>query len=337
MIIKTPKFWFKNKNEINPILYTLKPFSKIWEVVTKLRLVNGLWEKMPIPVVCIGNITVGGSGKTPVTMALQLLLKDMGIRACVVSRGYGGKNKYPHYVTKNDTFCKVGDEPIILSKNGAVIVSKVKKNGILKAYKDGFDMVLLDDGYQNSKINKDLSLVVVDSEVLFGNEFIFPLGPLREPIRSGLSRADAIVLVGNNHKINASKIDSLRTENKIPFLEGCIYRKKESTNNKNKEVLAFSGIAFPDKFFKTLIDMGYKVVKTKVFPDHYPYSLKDMIKLKNYAENYELKLITTEKDIVRIPKRFHEFIEIIQIEFQFKNSNRMKSMITNILIEKNNF
>ena len=82
---------------------------------------------MPIPVVCIGNITVGGSGKTPVTMALQLLLKDMGIRACVISRGYGGKNKYPHYVTKNDTFCKVGDEPIILSKKGAVIVSKVKK------------------------------------------------------------------------------------------------------------------------------------------------------------------------------------------------------------------
>ena len=329
MIIKTPKFWFKNRNEINPILYTLKPFSKIWEVVTKLRLVNGLWEKMPIPVVCIGNITVGGSGKTPVTMALQLLLKDMGIRACVVSRGYGGKNKYPHYVTKNDTFCKVGDEPIILSKKGAVIVSKVKKNGILKAYKDGFDMVLLDDGFQNSKINKDLSLVVVDSEVLFGNEFIFPLGPLREPISSGLSRADAIILVGNNHK-NTHKIDSLRTENKIPVLKGCINKKKKSTNN-NKEVLAFSGIAFPDKFFKTLKDMGYTVIKTKVFPDHYPYTLKDMIKLKNYAENYGLKLITTEKDIVRVPKRFHKFIDIIQIEFQFKNSEKIKEMIKKIL------
>ncbi len=332
MIIKTPKFWFKNRNEINPLLYTLKPFSKIWEVVTKLRLVNGSWEKMPIPVVCIGNITVGGSGKTPVTMALQLLLKDMGIRACVVSRGYGGKNKYPHYVSKNDTFCKVGDEPIILSKKGAVIVSKVKKNGILKAYKDGFDMVLLDDGYQNSKINKDLSLVVVDSEVLFGNEFIFPLGPLREQISSGLSRADAIILVGNNHKINTRKIDSLRTENKIPILEGFINKKKKSTNNNNnKKVLAFSGIAFPDKFFKTLKDMGYTLIKTKVFPDHYPYTLKDMIKLKNYAENYGLKLITTEKDIVRVPKRFHEFIDIIKIEFQFKNSEKIKEMIKKLL------
>ena len=192
-------------------------------------------------------------------------------------------------------------------------------------------MVLLDDGYQNSKINKDLSLVVVDSEILFGNEFIFPLGPLREPISSGLSRADAIVLVGNNHKINTSKIDNLRTENKIPVLEGCISKKKKSTNNKNKEVLAFSGIAFPDKFFTTLKNMGYTVVKTKVFPDHYPYKLKDIIKLKNYAENYELKLITTEKDIVRVPKKFHEFIDIIQIEFQFKNSKKLERMIKNLL------
>ena len=331
MIIKTPKFWFKNKNEINPLLFTLKPFSKIWEVVTKFRLDNGSWEKMPIPVICIGNITVGGSGKTPVTMALQLLLKDMGIRACVVSRGYGGKNKYPHYVTKKDTFCKVGDEPIILSKKGAVIVSKVKKDGIMKAYKDGFDIVLLDDGYQNSKINKDLSLVVVDSEILFGNEFIFPLGPLREPINSGLSRADAIVLVGNNYKINTNKIDNLRTEQKIPVLEGCINKKKKSINNENKEVLAFTGIAFPDKFFKTLKNMGYTVVKTMVFPDHYPYTLKDIKKLKNYAENYELKLITTEKDIVRIPKRFHNFIEIIQIEFKFSNSKKIEKMMKKLL------
>ena len=328
MIIKTPKFWFKNKNEINPLLLTLKPLSKIWEVVTKFRLVNGLWEKMPIPVICVGNITVGGSGKTPVTMALQLLLEKMGIRACVVSRGYGGRNKYPHYVTKNDTYCKVGDEPIIMSKKGAVIVSKVKKDGILKAFKDGFDVVLLDDGYQNSKINKDLSLLVVDTEVLFGNELIFPLGPLREPINSGLSRADAIVLVGHNYKINTSKIKTLITENKIPVLEGCINKKKISTN---KEVLAFSGIAFPDKFFRTLKNMGYNVIKTKEFPDHYPYTLKDMIKLKNYAQNYGLKLITTEKDIVRIPKNFHKFIDTVQIKFEFKNSNKIKKMIKSIL------
>ncbi len=328
MIIKTPKFWFKNKNEINPLLLTLKPLSKIWEVVTKFRLDNGLWEKMPIPVICVGNITVGGSGKTPVTMALQLLLEKMGIRACVVSRGYGGRNKYPHYVTKNDTFCKVGDEPIIMSKKGAVIVSKVKKDGILKAFKDGFDVVLLDDGYQNSKINKDLSLLVVDSEVLFGNELIFPLGPLREPINSGLSRADAIILVGHDYKKNASKIKNLITENKIPVLEGCINKKKISTN---KEVLAFSGIAFPDKFFRTLRNMGYNVIKTKEFPDHYPYTLKDMIKLKNYAQNYGLKLITTEKDIVRIPKNFHKFIDIVQIEFEFKNLNKIKKMIKKLL------
>ena len=107
--------------------------------------------------------------------------------------------------------------------------------------------------------------------------------------------------MGHDYKKNASKIKNLITENKIPVLEGCINKKKISTN---KEVLAFSGIAFPDKFFKTLKNMGYNVIKTKEFPDHYPYTLKDMIKLKNYAQNYGLKLITTEKDIVRIPKSF---------------------------------
>ena len=330
MFIKTPKFWFKNKNQINPLFFILKPFSKIWEVTTQFRLNNGSWEKMPIPIICIGNITVGGSGKTPVTMSLQLLLKDMGIKACVVSRGYGGVIKHPHYVSKDDTFHKVGDEPIILSKKGSVIVSKIKKEGIIKAYKDGFDIVLLDDGYQNSKINKDLSLVVVDSEILFGNEFIFPLGPLRETIKSGLSRADAIVLVGNNYDMNTNKIEKLKKEYKIPIVKGFFNKKEKINNRKNKRVLAFSGIAFPEKFFNTLRNMGYNVVKTKAFPDHYPYTLNDIVKLKSRAENYNLKLITTEKDIVRIPKKFHNFIDKIEIEFRFKDSKQIRNMIGNL-------
>ncbi len=331
MIIKTPKFWFKNKNEINSLFFTLKPLSKIWEFATQFRLSNGMWEKMPIPVICVGNITVGGSGKTPVTMALQLLLKDMGIKACVISRGYGGKIKYPHYVNKNDTFDKVGDEPIILSKKGEVIVSKIKRDGIIKAFKDGFDIVLLDDGYQNSKINKDLSLVVVDSEILFGNEMIFPLGPLREPIKSGLSRADAIIFVGNKCKINTSKIEKLNREYQVKVVEGFINEKTILKKNQNKKVLAFCGIAFPNKFFKSLKNIGYEVIKTKVFPDHYHYNLKDIIKLKNCAKNYELKLITTEKDIVRIPKKFHSFIDKVEIEFQFRDLSKIKKMIKNLI------
>ena len=327
MLIKTPKFWFKKKNQINPLFFILKPFSKIWEVTTQFRLNNGLWEKMPIPIICIGNITVGGSGKTPVTISLQLLLKDMGIKACVVSRGYGGKISHPHYVSKDDTFHKVGDEPIILSKQGSVIVSKSKKDGIIKAYNDGFDIVLLDDGYQNSKINKDLSLVVVDSEILFGNEFVFPLGPLREPIKSGLSRADVIVLVSNNYVMNTNKIQKLSKENQIPIVEGFFNEKKMIKNDKNKRVLAFSGIAFPEKFFNTLRNMGYNVLKTKVFPDHYPYTFNDIRRLRNHAENYNLKLITTEKDIVRIPNKFHNFIDKIEIEFKFKDLKQIRNII----------
>ena len=304
MLIKTPKFWFKNKNKINPIYFTLKPLSNLWEIFIKFRLKNGLWEKMPIPIICVGNITLGGSGKTPVTMAIQNLLREMGIKACVVSRGYGGKNKYPNYVRKNDTFHKVGDEPIILSAKGAVIVSKNKKQGIIKAYNDGFDIVILDDGFQNSTIKKDLSLVVIDSKILFGNGYIFPLGPLREPVKSGLSRADAIILIDDTPNVINSEIVELNKETRIPIVSGFINEKNNFTNNNSKRVLAFSGIAFPEKFYNSLKKLGYKIIKTKEYPDHYPYTSKDVSLLKKISEKYKLKLITTEKDIVKIPKRF---------------------------------
>ena len=189
---------------------------------------------MPIPVICVGNLTIGGSGKTPVTMSLQKLLGDMGIKACIVSRGYRGKIQRPHYVTKNDTFDKVGDEPLMLSKKGAIIVSKNKKEGIIKAYNDGYDIVILDDGFQNSRIKKDLSLVVVDSQILFGNELIFPLGPLREPIQSGLSRADAIVLIDYNPSVINSKINKLKRDYKAQFLDGLVNEKKVSKKKPNR-------------------------------------------------------------------------------------------------------
>lgn len=327
MHLKTPKFWFNNNHEISPLLYTLKPLSKLWELVLRFRLKNGLWEKMPIPVFCVGNLTIGGSGKTPVTMSLQKLLEDMGIKACIVSRGYRGKIQRPHYVTKNDTFDKVGDEPLMLSKKGAIIVSKNKKEGIIKAYNDGYDIVILDDGFQNSRIKKDLSLVVVDSQILFGNELIFPLGPLREPVQSGLSRADAIVLIDYNPSVINSKINKLKRDYKVQFLDGLINEKKVSKYSSNKKVLAFSGIAFPEKFHNSLKRLKYTIVKTKVFPDHYPFTSKDILKLKKTAESKNLRLITTEKDMVRIPKIFHEFIDQIQIEFKFKNPDKIKELI----------
>ncbi len=330
MLIKTPKFWFKNKNEISPLLFILKPLSKIWELVIQYKLKNGLWEKMPIPVICVGNLILGGSGKTPVTMALQILLNDMGIKACVVSRGYGGIIQYPHYVNQNDNFQKVGDEPIILSKKGAVIVSKNKRDGIMKAFKDGFDIVLLDDGYQNSTIKKDLSLVVIDSKILFGNEFIFPMGPLREKIKSGFSRADAVIFIINKDCDN-KLITKLRKEYPIPIIKGSFHEKKEYNKFQNQRVLAFSGIAYPDKFFNTLKQKGFHVVKKVEFPDHYPYTFKDIKKLINYSNNFNLKLITTEKDLVRIPKKLQAFIDIVKIEFKFRDVKKIKESIKNLI------
>ena len=332
MLIKTPKFWFKNKSEISPFYFYLRPLSKIWEITTKYRLNKGIWEKMPIPVICIGNLIAGGSGKTPVTMAFQILLNDMGIRSCVVSRGYRGKIKGPHYVNETDNFDTVGDEPLLLSKKGVVIVSKNRRDGVLKAHKDGFDVALLDDGFQNPQIKKDLSFVVIDSSILFGNEYIIPLGPLRETIQSGLSRADGIISVVNNHG-NDDDITRLGKEYKIPIYNGFFDVKKNLENCQNQRVLAFSGIGYPDKFFNTLKRLGYKIVKTKIFPDHYPYTLRDIINLEKCSRNLSSKLITTEKDLIRIPYKFHKLIDIIKIEYKFTDDKSIRRQVNKLKIK----
>ena len=196
-MLRAPNFWFKKKNEGKLLSLLLSPASKIWEFEVKRRIQSGTWEKMPIPIICVGNLIIGGSGKTPVTQALQILINEIGFKPHVLSRGYGGKLKGPLYVSKNHSFRDVGDEPIILSKTGPVLISKNKKMGIFKAWEKGAKVVILDDGFQNTGIAKDFSIIVVDSQILFGNERVIPSGPLREPISSGLSRADAIVLVNN--------------------------------------------------------------------------------------------------------------------------------------------
>ena len=156
MILKAPKFWYKSRNELSIPSLLLTPFSKFWEYGYRTKTKLGSWEKMPIPVICVGNIVIGGSGKTPVTQALQILLRELGYKPHVVSRGYGGNSKGPVYVSSSSSHKKVGDEPILLSKTGPVLISKNRKKGVYKAWETGADSVLLDDGLQNASIAKDL-------------------------------------------------------------------------------------------------------------------------------------------------------------------------------------
>ncbi len=334
MILRAPKFWFRNKDERNIPSFLLIPFSKLWEFLTERRILSGSWEKAPVPVLCVGNIVIGGSGKTPVTQALQRLLIDMGFKPHVVSRGYKGKLKGPIYVSDHHTFSDVGDEPILLSKNGPVLIAKSRKLGIYKAWENGADFVLLDDGFQNTSVAKDLSLVVVDSKILFGNERIIPSGPLRESISSGLSRADAIVLVDHDKRIT-SKEPEFKFPANLPIIKAVIKPDTKLAAWVGQKVIAFSGIAHPEKFLATLSSLGCDIISTYDFSDHYPYKPYQIEKLKNFAKSLKAKLVTTEKDFVRIPSSHKVNIDSLPVKIEFENKKELQNLIHQILLKKN--
>ena len=287
---------------------------------------------MPIPVICVGNIIVGGSGKTPVTQALQVLLRELGHKPHVVSRGYGGKSKGPLYVSSSSSHEKVGDEPILLSKSGPVLISKNRKKGVHKAWETGADAVLLDDGLQNASISKDLSLVVVDSRILFGNQRLIPSGPLREPITSGLSRHDAIILIDHDTNKTSQPID-FKFPPDIPVIKAMVKPSVTSSNWKGQKVFAFSGIAHPEKFLVTLQNVGCEIVNYKSFPDHHSFKSQEIEKLKVKAKSLDSKLVTTEKDYIRIPTLKKNNIDYIPIHIEFERKELMVEILQDTLVK----
>ena len=288
----------------------------------------GSWEKMPVPVICVGNIIIGGSGKTPVTQALQILLTELGNRPHVVSRGYGGKSKGPLYVSSSSSHRQVGDEPILLSKTGPVLISKNRKRGVYKAWETGANLVLLDDGLQNASIAKDLSLVVVDSKILFGNQQLIPSGPLREPLTSGLSRHDAIILIDHDTNSKSQPMD-FKFPPDIPIIKAVVKPSVGSSYWKGQKVFAFSGIAHPEKFLVTLQNFGCEIVNSHFFSDHHSFKWHEIKKLEVKAKSLNAKLVTTEKDYVRIPLSKRNNIDYIPIHIEFEN----KDLIVKILQE----
>ena len=335
MILKAPKFWYKSRNELSIPSLLLTPLSKFWEFGYRTKTKLGSWEKMPIPVICVGNIIIGGSGKTPVTQALIRLLKELGYKPHVLSRGHGGKLKGPVYVSSSSSHVEVGDEPILLSKTGHVLISKNKKNGVHKAWENGADLVVLDDGLQNRSIAKDLSLVVVDSRIMFGNQRLIPSGPLREPIISGLSRYDAIILVEHDTN-NLLKPPDFKFPANIPIIRAEVKPSVSSAPWKGQKVFAFSGIAHPEKFLATLKNLGCKIVGSNFFSDHYPFKNNEIKKLKLKAESLNAKLVTTEKDYVRIPFQQKGRIENIPIHIIFENKSKriLKKILLEVLLKK---
>ena len=325
--VQTPEFWKKSGGILE---WLLVPFGWLYGMIVKARIFFARPVKIKIPVICIGNLLTGGAGKTPVAinLAKRLILKGQNIR--FVTRGYGGRLHGPVRVdTKIHTAIEVGDEALMLARIASVWVAKTRADGVVAASLDDEggapDIIIMDDGFQNPTVAKDLSFLVIDGTLGFGNGRIFPAGPLRETISSALSRADGIVLIGS---------DNLGIENilakhgpRVPLFRAKPLLGSEADSLKEIPIVAFAGIAYPEKFFRAIQEFGLKVVKTLSFPDHHLFTQNDLENLQNVAKSFKARLVTTEKDAIRLSTEDLETISVLTMSLGWVDESHVDAAL----------
>jgi tetraacyldisaccharide 4'-kinase len=292
-MLRAPAFWW---TEPGLAANLLSPLAALYGAVAASRLA-GKGPRAAVPVICVGDPTVGGGGKTPTVIALAAMLRSMGERPWIVSRGYGGRAPGPIEVDPARMRArKVGDEPLLLAAAAPTVVARGRVGAASFAAEHGASVLLLDDGFQNPSLAKDLSLLVVDGESGLGNGRVFPAGPLRAPLSAQLARAQAIVVVGEGGAGERAAA-AARTAG-VPVVAAALVA--EAAGIAGKRVLAFAGIARPGKFFRALSALGAHVIARRAFPDHHRFSAGDAASLLAEARGGGLQLVTTEKDRARM-------------------------------------
>ncbi len=321
--MRPPLFWNRSRGLASRLL---APLEWVWIYVTRRRLKNGPWERLAVPVICIGNINVGGTGKTPTVIALLEIFGELGIAAHVVSRGHGGSELGPLLVDeRKHSANEVGDEPLLIAAFGPCWVAKDRTAGAKAAIEAGAQVILLDDGFQNPSLHKDLSVVVVDAEIGFGNGRVMPAGPLREPLSDGLSRADIVIPIGSP---TAQK--RLAAQLSTPLWSGELRPLETGMDWSGTRFIAFAGIGRPGKFFSTLETLGANVVATHAFPDHAPYTDAILQRLKAEAKAKSAQLVTTEKDMARLPIEFRRDALALPVRLVFNDLEAVKTVLKDL-------
>jgi len=293
--MQAPRFWWDKPGAMAALL---SPLAAIYGGIAARRLKQA-GARAGVPVVCVGNPTVGGAGKTPAAMTIARLLIDAGERPCFLTRGYGGRLAGPVLVEEGHTAVQVGDEPLLLARVAPTVVAANRVAGAQLAREKGASIIVMDDGFQNPSLAKDFSILVIDGARGIGNGCVVPAGPLRAPLEPQLDRADAVLIVGNVTGA-APFVAAARVRN-LPLFHAALEPDAAAVAAlAGQKVLAFAGIGDPEKFFATIAAAGIDAPIKRGFSDHHRFSIKDARQLLEEAKRNKLSLLTTEKDAARI-------------------------------------
>ena len=318
------RVWYRPKFIDRIFVLFLIPFSIIYLIIFYLiKFLKSQKKKFDVQIICFGNINTGGTGKTSTILSLLEILKPHKRNIVVLLRGYKSEAQSIMKVNIEDDPNVVGDEALLYAKKVCTYIGKNRSNAIEKLIdQENPDLILLDDGFQDNSIFKNLNFLVINGSRGFGNNLVLPAGPLREPVQQAIKKTDGLILIGNDERNIIEKYNQLLSSKLI--INANI---QTLTIHKSQMYYAFSGIGNNENFIKTLQENKINPVMTKFFPDHYHYNKNDIQSLISEAKNLELQLITTEKDFIKIPKEYQNYIECLKINIEFNNENELLSLI----------